>query len=408
MSAPAKRKHSFYRLLKLLAGLAMVALLPNSCVQERCYEDQHCPGLQICGSNGKCTWRCVKDEDCGLGFECVNHECSVKQITPTFPDFGPGNDTPMPDPVPTCPEGMVLIENNFCIDTYEAARVDATAVNYGRIDEMGLPRPGVMPWMVKDNATADAACKAAGKELCTPVQWEFACKGPAKTVYAYADAYDPAICNGLDTFCDCDGKCKSVAICPYVDCYGKPSPAQDGGPCGASFHPTPTGAFPDCTNAYGVFDMNGNLWEHVAGGNDKTVRGGAFNCSDSKQYHRCDYIPTNWTPSALGFRCCTPVTWRLPDSGDPIDPVDVIEPKDTWSDESGCLDPDFDVPTDTQDTDETEGGCLDPDLDTPDPIEPDDQGGCLDPDADSDTDSDLDTQPDTDPDLDIAPDTDPD
>ena len=66
----------------------------------------------------------------------------------------------------------------------------------------------------------------------------------------------------------------------------------------------PTGSFPDCNNDYGAFDMSGNLWEHTAGGSDMTIRGGAYNCSDSKTLHRCDYVPGNWVPSARGFRCC--------------------------------------------------------------------------------------------------------
>lgn len=73
---------------------------------------------------------------------------------------------------------------------------------------------------------------------------------------------------------------------------------------GGEFKLAPTGAFPDCVNEYGVYDLSGNLWEHTAHGDDTTVRGGAYNCVDSERLHRCDYIPGNWQPTALGFRCC--------------------------------------------------------------------------------------------------------
>src|SRR5690606_17359605 len=94
-------------------------------------------------------------------------------------------------------------------------------------------RAGVLPWQVADNARAESACAAAGKRLCTPAEWELACRGPDGTVYSYGDAYEPATCNGIDAF-------------------GR-----------GAFHLAVTGAFPACTNAWGVVDINGNLWEHV-------------------------------------------------------------------------------------------------------------------------------------------------
>ena len=89
--------------------------------------------------------------------------------------------------------------------------------------------------------------------------------------------------------------CAGSDPCPYPYCYHD---------CNSALHETPTGAFPGCTNGYGVFDMNGNLWEHVLNGDDTKVRGCAFNCSDSKEFHQCAYVPGDWIPLALGFRCC--------------------------------------------------------------------------------------------------------
>ncbi|MBN2575084.1 MAG: SUMF1/EgtB/PvdO family nonheme iron enzyme [Deltaproteobacteria bacterium] len=176
---------------------------------------------------------------------------------------------------------MVAV-GGFCIDRYEASRPDATATSAGKDGSRAMSVLGVLPWMVADNATAEKACAASGKRLCLPEEWRIACQGPDGTVYAYGDAYDPAICNGIDTF-------------------GR-----------SGFHLTPTGDFAECTNEWGVFDINGNLWEHTAGGSEMTVRGGAFNCNDSATLHRCDYVPGDWVPSALGFRCC------LTPSGPPV------------------------------------------------------------------------------------------
>ncbi|HCF57506.1 MAG TPA: hypothetical protein DFS52_05880, partial [Myxococcales bacterium] len=71
-------------------------------------------------------------------------------------------------------------------------------------------------------------------------------------------------CNGIDAFCNCSStSCSAVPACPYPHCYNQASPDGTGGPCGAGFHVMPTGSFPDCTNAFGVFDINGNVWEAV-------------------------------------------------------------------------------------------------------------------------------------------------
>ncbi len=241
-------------LLLAVAGISLAA----GCVKERCYQDGDCSGGRVCGASGTCVFACVRDADCGEGFRCADHRC-----------------LPKPPPTPVhCPEDMALIADSFCVDRYEASRPDATADSAGREETRAFSRAGVLPWLAKDNAVAKAACEAAGKRLCTPAEWETACRGPSGTIYGYGDDYDPGICNGIETF----------------------------GP--GRFHLVPTGSFPECTNPWGVFDMNGNVWEHVLGGDGTSVRGGAFNCSDSRTFHRCDYVPRTWTPAALGFRCC--------------------------------------------------------------------------------------------------------
>ncbi len=181
------------------------------------------------------------------------------------------------DDASPCPEDMAWIDNGkidaFCMDKWEASRPDASADAEGAQDDYAASVAGVIPWKPAGNAQALQACADAGKTLCTPDQWYFACAGPDDLAYAYGNAYGPYTCNGIDAF--------------------SPDP----------HHLAPTGSFPQCVNQWGVYDLNGNLWERVLGGDDTTVRGGAYNCSNSLLYQRCDYIP-GWTPSALGFRCC--------------------------------------------------------------------------------------------------------
>ncbi len=294
---------------RITLGLMAVFAVLVGCVRERCYQDEDCPGDQVCGADGRCRYPCVQDEDCGPGFECLDHRCR-----------------PKPPPVPvTCPDDMVVVADSFCVDRYEASRPDADADHRGTGEDRATSRPGVLPWLVPDNATAEAACEAAGKRLCTAAEWETACRGPDGTVYAYGDTYDPEICNGIETF----------------------------GP--GKFHLTPTGAFPDCTNEWGLYDINGNVWEHVLGGDARSVRGGAFNCSDSRTFHRCDYVPRTWTPAALGFRCCLVPGEALPDTeAQPVPDEAFPEPgRDA-----------FDVPDGQA---EAEAGCVEPDPGPQDP-----------------------------------------
>lgn len=188
------------------------------------------------------------------------------------------------------PEIPVDVADPYCIDIYEASRTDATAGDAGIDDSTATSREGVLPWRVLDNETADQACRAAGKWLCTPEEWEYACRGPNDTVYAYGEDYEMETCNGLEAFGE------------------------------GNHHVTPTGSFEECTNAFGVYDMSGNLWEHTSDGDGTTVRGGAYNCYSPEARLRCDYIPGNWVPTALGFRCC-----KSRESGEcPADMVDIV------------------------------------------------------------------------------------
>ncbi|MGI5865756.1 MAG: formylglycine-generating enzyme family protein, partial [Myxococcales bacterium] len=238
--------------LAALAAALACALAPSwsACVEPRCFDASDCESPQVCGADGVCVFECSSDPDCPEGFACEGHRCKPR---PSYPVV--------------CPEDMVPVAEAFCVDIYEASRPDATAQSAGSDESVARSIKGVMPWMVASNAVAEVACAAAGKRLCSAAEWELACRGPEGTVYGYGEHYEPETCNGIDAF-------------------GR-----------SAFRLEPTGAFPNCTNGWGLFDMNGNLWEHIAGGSDMLVRGGAFNCGDSATLHRCDYVPGSWAPS---------------------------------------------------------------------------------------------------------------
>lgn len=244
-------------MLTMALGSAIVAI-PGACVKPRCYEDADCSRPDICLIDGQCGSECRTAGDCGARFDCVSSRC-----VPTISAIAL-----------TCAEDMVAVGSAFCIDRYEASRPNATSTSAGTDNSVARSQVSVIPWQVSDNAAARTACQAAGKDLCTPQQWKSACEGSTRTTYGYGDDYEPETCNGIDLF-------------------GR-----------SNFHLLPTGSLPECHSDWGVVDINGNLWEHVLDGSDASVRGGAYNCSDSRTLHRCDYVPGNWAPSARGFRCC--------------------------------------------------------------------------------------------------------
>jgi formylglycine-generating enzyme required for sulfatase activity len=269
---------------------------------------------------------------------------------------------PLPKVDIVCPDDMVKVADAYCIDRFEASRIDATESSPGVTDARALSRPDVLPWQLdhaSENDTARNACLAVGKDLCTPQQWMLACQGPGKTVYGYGDAYEPSTCNGIDLF-------------------GIPG-----------FRVLPTGSLPGCVNGWGAYDMNGNVWEHTLEGSARTVRGGAYNCSDSQALHRCDYVPSSWSPSARGFRCCL-----VPD-GSP----------DAGLDDAGTDAPDDVVASDVED----DMSCIEEDAgdgsaDVQQEVSQPDAG----PDAEQDADQDAGPDATSDAEPDAAPDSGPD
>lgn len=182
------------------------------------------------------------------------------------------------DGIAKCPSDMVPVGLCLCIDRFEAARPDATESFAGTNNSYATSRAGVLPWSEVDWNTADAACRAAGKRLCTAYEWRLACQGVANYTYPYGNEYNPSTCNGSDD--------------PNL---GKVSP---------------TGKYSDCRSTYGVFDISGNLEEWNATDypdQKKGVRGGSY-LNGTELYTKCAYdappVRKDFTSRSIGFRCC--------------------------------------------------------------------------------------------------------
>ncbi|MBN1772516.1 MAG: SUMF1/EgtB/PvdO family nonheme iron enzyme [Deltaproteobacteria bacterium] len=219
-------------------------------------------------------------------------------------DVDAADDAPEADvPLDPCPEEMVAA-GPVCIDRYEASRPDATESSPGVDESRATSRVGVIPWFrnpfdAAGFAAFEAACVAAGKHLCRPEEWQAACQGPAGLPFVYGDTFDRETCNCVDTFCD--DYCVERGI-PAAEC----DTAADCGYRYYCFRVVPTGVFSDCTNAYGTYDMNGNVWEIVPSTTDPRgfeVRGGAFNCAAASMRVNCTFN-AGWLSLNAGFRCC--------------------------------------------------------------------------------------------------------
>ncbi|MCF0224264.1 MAG: SUMF1/EgtB/PvdO family nonheme iron enzyme [Fibrobacter sp.] len=137
--------------------------------------------------------------------------------------------------------------------------------------------PNIADEPPKDMVSQEEAanlCAKEGKHLCSIDEWQAACRGKDKTRYSYGDSYKQNKCNTNTK-------------------AAKRSGRKD-----------------QCRSWYGMYDMNGNLWEWTSTTskdhpNMFLVAGGAWStnnashCTESK----FSFYPQNQYPS-VGFRCC--------------------------------------------------------------------------------------------------------
>ncbi len=146
-----------------------------------------------------------------------------------------------------------------------------------------LPYPDEAGAIPTENVTRDEAehlCEAKSKRLCTELEWEHACKGPASTTYEYGDVYRAAAC--------------------------------DTGVAAEQAAKRPSGERQACRSSFGVLEMHGGPWEWTDASWGRgsarelgVLRGG--NEVYGELVGRCANglarAATSKSPS-MGFRCC--------------------------------------------------------------------------------------------------------
>ncbi len=152
--------------------------------------------------------------------------------------------------------GMMTI-GDFQMDTYEYPNI-----------------VGEYPVTSVSWAEAAAMCEAEGKRLCTANEWVRACRGPQGLRFPYGPTYDGTKCNSES----------------QID-----APQRIGD--------TPK----TCVSGYGVYDLNGNVWEWVGTTLEEevSIRGGAWSSSSCAE---CALVfwenKPNTRSDRTGFRCC--------------------------------------------------------------------------------------------------------
>lgn len=217
-----------------------------------------------------------------------------------------------------CPNGMAYVAveglNAYCIDRWEAQVVElrgkeeiahAPTQPVTKLTVKAVTRAGVTPQGYISKNEAEAACKAAKKRLCSGEEWQHACKGKKPTTFPYGDERKSGYCND-------SGRAPLTALHPELgeQVYASGEAMNDPRINEAPNTVAPTGSFTHCRNAFGVFDMVGNLHEWTADvhdGSRGTFRGGYYQDTHLNG-DGCGYRTTahdvSYHDYSTGFRCC--------------------------------------------------------------------------------------------------------
>lgn len=231
-----------------------------------------------------------------------------------------------------CPEEMALV-GSACVDRYEAHLVvRRDDGSFERHPEYQRPEEGVRyearsergvkPQAYISSLEAQAACENAGKRLCSLEEWTTACRGPDNSTYPYGSSFDRDKCNMGHKHILAELHGKDPMVWTY-DHFNDPELIKQGSL-------SPAGAFDQCTNAFGAYDMVGNLHEWVGDRVsaslpsrvplpkkiERTVkrkRGngifmGGFFSTFAQHGNGCEFITIAHEPKyhdySTGFRCC--------------------------------------------------------------------------------------------------------
>jgi hypothetical protein len=240
-------------------------------------------------------------------------EIAIASYAPPRPHPIDEGALPAARPGLRCPPDMVNVGDRFCVDRYEGSLVERLADGTTRPASPYHPPVstdgstfiarsvnGVVPQAYISAKQAEAACKAAKKRLCHPVEWRAACGGSEGFAYPYGPSR-------------ASGKCHDAGTAPMLSFHASTmkrgwGPTELNDPRLNQLEGTlaKTGAYPECKNDWGAYDMVGNLHEWTADPNG-TFQGGYW-LDTSQHGEGCAYRTIahafDYHDYSTGFRCC--------------------------------------------------------------------------------------------------------
>jgi formylglycine-generating enzyme len=266
--------------------------------------------------------------------------------TPTEDAAAPNVAAQAPSATPACPDGMVLVDGDYCTNlearclrsTYAPQNKKTICWEFAEptkcigqkehkrfcIDTYEYPnKKGERPRVMNNFPQAQHLCATQGKRVCTETEWTTACEGPGYKPYPYGYRRDPSICNGDQVYPFPDLKkafSKDAAI-------AKPELER-------LYQGKESGSQPKCVSDYGVYDMPGNADELASSETfdarspyDNVTTGGPWLEGVRNQCRPKIYTHNEgFAYYYLSFRCCAEADGKATDPRSPKQ----IKRKERW------------------------------------------------------------------------------
>lgn len=219
----------------------------------------------------------------------------------------------------------------FMVPLYDPAHEteDKSTVCIDRYEFPGLPCEYPVTWV--RTREAQALCKTMGKRLCDAHEWEGACAGallPAEKEYAFRRPRKTmqGLHNVNRDIRWAYGPDKDHSKCATTSSKSPKCTSPSWKACGSNTFPA--GSFPDCKSPLGVYDLHGNVAEHMwlpmvpeelgsRGGKGVPEMKGSWFIWSKHEAHidDCRWRAPSWHDNEgdnhysyhLGFRCCKDV-----------------------------------------------------------------------------------------------------